>query len=204
MTNFKKYEIGQSLNLQIDFDDFLPAHHFSKKIEQIVSELDISSITASYSQTGQNAYNPRMLLSVIFYGYMTGIRSGRKLESACRRDLVFIYLSKCYRLGKSTLNDFRKNHYAHFESLFLQILSKCEEAGIVNSAISIVDGSKIDANSSKKLSKTKAQLEKWKQCLIEDIAELKKEDMKTSDSNSDLSTVIQIKKKSNKKQKLKL
>lgn len=76
---------------------------------------------------------------------MTGIRRGRKLGSACRRDLAFIYLSKCYRLGKIILNDFRKNHYAHFESLFLQILNKCEEAGIVNSAISIIDGSKIDA-----------------------------------------------------------
>lgn len=197
MANFKKYEIGQSLNLQIDFDEFLPSNHFSRKLEQIVSELDISSILASYSEEGQNAYNPQMLLSIIFYGYMTGMRSGRKLETACRTDLVFIYLSKCYRIGKSTINDFRKDHYIHFASLFAQILQKCIEVGIVDPSISIADGSKIDANSSKKRSKTKVQYEKWQHCLEEDIAELKKAAL--DNSTADLSK--QIKKKSIKKNK---
>ena len=195
MTNFKRYEIGQSLNLQIDFDEFLPSNHFSRKLEQIVSELDISAILVSYSDEGQNAYNPQMLLSIIFYGYMTGIRSGRKLEAACRTDLVFIYLSKCYRIGKSTINDFRKAHYRHFASFFVQILQKCIEAGIVDASISIVDGSKIDANSSKKRSKTKSQYEKWQQCLEKDIAELKKTDLE----NPTLDLSKQIKKKKIKK-----
>ena len=175
MANFKDYEIGQSLNLHIDFDEFLPAHHFARKIEQLVSELDIEDILESYSPTGQKAYDPRMLLSIIFYGYMQGIRSGRKLAAACRTNLVFIYLSKCYRLGKSTINDFRKNHYVHFESLFLQVLQKCQDAGIVDPSVSIIDGSKIDANSSKKYSRTKGQFEKWQECLSRDIAELEKE-----------------------------
>jgi len=198
MANFKEYKIGQSLNLHIDFDEFLPAHHFSRKIEQIVSELDIESILQSYSQEGQKAYNPQMLLSIIFYGYMIGIRSGRKLETACRTDLVFIYLSKCYRLSKSTINDFRKNHYMYFEALFIQVLQKCQDAGIVNPSVSIADGSKIDANSSKKHSKTKNQFEKWQQCLNEDISELEKEVI----DNSTADLLSQLKKKSTRRKKL--
>jgi transposase len=175
MIKFKQYDIEQPLKLKIDFNEFIPKDHLSRKVEEIVSELDVTEIIETYKKNGQKPYHPRMILSIIFYGYMTGIRSGRKLETACRRDLVFIYLSKCYGLGKSTLNDFRKLHYIHFESLFLQVLQKCQQAGLVSSAISIVDGSKISANSSKKRSKTKAQFEKWQQCLEEDIAELKKE-----------------------------
>lgn len=197
-TNFKQYEIGHSLELRIDFDSFLPAHHFSKQIEKIVSELDLSSIYSRYCQAGSKAYHPQMLLSIIFYGYMSGIRSGRKLEAACRRDLVFIYLSRCYQPGKSTINDFRKLHYAQFESLFLQILHKCEEQGLVDTSVSIVDGSKIDANSSKKVSKTKAQFEKWQQCLAQDIDELKKASALCADSTQAQQIATEIKKKKNK------
>lgn len=201
-TNFKEYEIGHSLQLQIDFDSFLPAHHFSKQLEKIVSELDLSSIYSHYSQTGCKAYHPQMLLCVIFYGYISGIRSGRKLEAACRRDLVFIYLSRGHQLGKSTINDFRKLHYAQFESLFLQILHKCEEQGIVDTSVSIVDGSKIDANSSKKRSKTKAQFEKWQQCLAQDIDELKKASALNTDASQAEQLATDLKKKKHKQSRL--
>jgi len=141
MANFKEYKIGQSLNLHIDFDEFLPAHHFSRKIEQIVSELDIESILQSYSQEGQKAYNPQMLLSIIFYGYMIGIRSGRKLETACRTDLVFIYLSKCYRLSKSTINDFSLN----------EDISELEKEVIDNSTADLLSQLKKKSTRRKKL-----------------------------------------------------
>lgn len=200
MTNFKKYEIGQSLKLQIDFDEFLSLNHFGRQIEQIVSELNIDDLLTSYKKEGQNAYHPRMLLSIIFYGYMTGIRSGRKLEASCRTDLVFIYLSKCNRLGKSTINDFRKNHYVHFESLFVQVLQKCQEGGIVDACISIADGSKINANGSKKRSKTKRQFEKWQQCLTEDLTELHQAAAAVNPS-VDLSDSIEKKERQKKKLK---
>ena len=59
----------------------------SKELEKIVSELDITSIESQYSDIGQNAYHPKMLLCIIFYGYTIGIRSGRKLSKACKEKL---------------------------------------------------------------------------------------------------------------------
>lgn len=130
---------------------------------------------AKYSELGQNALHPKLMLCIIFLGYMVGIRSGRKLAQACGEQLPFIYLSKGYHPKQSSINDFRKDNYTHFEDLFLQVLKECQELGLGNASFSIVDGSKMEANSSKSRTKTKAQYEKWLESLSEDIACLEKE-----------------------------
>ena len=68
-----------------------------------------------------------------------------------------------------------KNNFIHFSNLFLQVLTKCEHAGIGKSSFSIVDGSKKEANSAKRRTKNKEQYEKWYQSLLDDIAVLEQE-----------------------------
>jgi transposase len=175
MPNFKSYEIGEGFSLQIDLKDYLGQDHLCQQIEQIVSTLDLSMIESTYSNRGQKAFHPKMLLSIIFYGYTIGVRSGRKLATACTENLAFIYLSKGHQVSKSVLNDFRKNSYQHFSNLFDQVLQKCMAAQLADPSLSIIDGSKIRANSSKRRTKTKAQYEKWQQQLLADIASIEQE-----------------------------
>lgn len=175
MATFKKYDIGEDVSVQLNLSNYLPTDHLCKEIEKITSELDISFIESTYSNLGQNGYHPMMLLSIIFYGYATGIRSGRKLSTACKENLAFIYLSKGHQPCKSVINDFRKAHYQHFPNLFTQVLKKCMSMGLGNPELSIVDGSKMRANSAKKHTKTKEQYEKWQNNLSVDIANLEKE-----------------------------
>ena len=40
---------------------------------------------------GAPAYHPRALLSVWLYGFMTGVRSCRKLEAACRDQIPYLW-----------------------------------------------------------------------------------------------------------------
>ena len=175
MAKFKSYQIGSDHSVVIDISQYLPSDHLSKQVEAIVSDLDTNAIEAKYSDFGQNALHPKLLLSIIFYGYTVGIRTGRKLAKACEEQLPFIYLSKNYRPQKSCINDFRKDNYLHFADLFIQVLKRCQELGLGNASFSIVDGSKEEANSSKSRTKTAAQYEKWQQTLLDDIACLEKE-----------------------------
>ncbi len=175
MAKFKKYETGSDQTFVIDLNDYLPEDHLCKHVERIVFDLDTDAIEAQYSELGQNALHPKLMLSVIFYGYMVGTRSGRKLSEACQEQLPFIYLSKNYRPKKSCINDFRKDNYIHFTDLFVQVLEKCLELGLGDPSFSVVDGSKKEANSSMSRTKTKEQYEKWQQTLLEDIASLEKE-----------------------------
>lgn len=171
---FKKYDIGEEVKVQVNLSNYLPADHLCKQMEGIISEMDINQIKLSYSKMGQNAYHPMMMLNIIFYGYAIGIRSGRKLSSACKEHLAFIYLSKGHQPSKSVINDFRKENYQYFTNLFNQVLNKCMVLGIGDPSLSIVDGSKMRANSSRGKTKTKEQYEKWQKYLIEDIADLEK------------------------------
>lgn len=172
MAKFKKYEGASDYSLQIKLEDYLSTDHLCKQIERIVMDLDTSSIEANYSNRGQNAFHPKMLLSIIFYGYATGIRSGRKLSTACLESLPFIYLSRGYQVSKSVINDFRKLNYNHFSNLFEQVLQRCILENMADSSLSIVDGSKIGANSSKKRTKNKEQYEQWQQFLEQDLQSL--------------------------------
>lgn len=174
MATFKKYDIGESITVQLDLSTYVAKDHLCKQLEQIVSELDTSALEIGYSEIGQRAYHPLMLLCIIFYGYTIGIRSGRKLSNACKEHISFLYLSKGYHPSKSVINDFRKANYKHFKALFIQVLEKCIALELVTPSLSIVDGSKMAANSSKKVTKSQEQYEKWKTHLLEDIASIEK------------------------------
>ncbi len=72
----EKYEIGSDYTVLIDLSKYLSDDHLCRQIEKIVAGLDTSAIEAKYSELGQNALHPKMMLSIIFYGYAVGVRSG--------------------------------------------------------------------------------------------------------------------------------
>lgn len=44
-------------------------------------------------ETGRCAYNPKLLLKVVLFGYSRGMMSSRSLERACVKNATFIVLS---------------------------------------------------------------------------------------------------------------
>jgi transposase len=86
-------------------NEFLPTNHLATVIDEIVEQLDICRIEGRYSEKGQNSYHPKLLLKLLFYGYATGVRSGRKIASKCQTDLAFMYLACMYRPDFRTIND---------------------------------------------------------------------------------------------------
>lgn len=175
MAKFKPYNVDRKLNIKLDINHIISDGHLCKQIEHIVFALDTSKLEDNYSPIGQNALHPKMMLSIVFYGYATGVRSGRKLSTACQENLPFIYLSKGYFPKKTVLNEFRRKNYMYFHDLFVQVLNMANQQGIGDFTCSIVDGTKIGANSSKKRTKNKEQFGKWKTSLLEDISEIEKE-----------------------------
>lgn len=175
MAKFKPYNVDRKLNINLDINHIISNTHLCKQIECIVSSLDTSEIEDTYSPIGQNGLHPKMMLSIIFYGYATGIRSGRKLSTSCQENLPFIYLSKGYFPKKTVLNEFRRKNYLYFHDLFVQVLKIADQQGIGDFTFSIGDGTKIEANSSKHRTKNKEQFGKWRASLLEDISEIEKE-----------------------------
>ena len=60
--------------------DWLPEKHLARFVVEIVEQIDLRHLKASYSGRGSQPYNPEMLVALLFYGYATGVFSSRKLE----------------------------------------------------------------------------------------------------------------------------
>lgn len=174
MSKFKPYEIGKVKGWTLDVATILPEDHIAYKVEALVNKLDTTKIEANYSKLGSHGLHPKLLLSVIFLGYIQGIRSGRKLATACSEHIAYIYLSKSYCPKKTLLNDFRKANVSYFKDYFLQFLWMFDRSER-DASTSIYDGSKIGANASKYQSRTKKTYSNWLGHLEEDIASIEEE-----------------------------
>lgn len=108
-------------------------------------------IEQTYSPDGQHAYHPKMLIKVLVYGYSIGIRSSRKLADRLNEDIVFMRLSSRQTPDFRTIADFRKDRLIDVKSLFIQVLSLCQELGLVRVGKVCLDGSKIKADANRML-----------------------------------------------------
>ncbi len=99
--------------------------------------------------TGAPAYAPSVLLSVWLYGFMSGVRSSRKLEGACRDQLPFLWLTGCQQPDHNTLWRFYEGHRVRLRRLLRRTVRTAVGAGLVALAVQAVDGTKVAANAAK-------------------------------------------------------
>ena len=128
-----------------------------------------------YSFLGQRTYHPKLLLSVLFYGYATGVRSSRKTEERCLSDHIYMYLMQCYTPDHRTISDFRKNNLKEIEKYFVDIVRIFSKLGYANIGKIYIDGTKLKGNASAKRTKDRAGFEKWLSEIEEEIAKILKE-----------------------------
>ena len=56
-------------------------------------------------ETGAPAYDPKILLKIVFYAYARGILSSREIERACQENVMFMALSANTRPHFTTIAD---------------------------------------------------------------------------------------------------
>jgi hypothetical protein len=69
--------------------DWLPEKHPARFVVEIVEQLDLQPLKASYCGRGSKPYNPETLVALLFYGYATGVFSSRKLERSTYDSVAF-------------------------------------------------------------------------------------------------------------------
>jgi hypothetical protein len=104
------------------------------------------------------AYDPKVLLKIVLYGYSKGMVSSRKLEEACRRHVVFMALSADTRPHFTTIAGFVAELEREIVELFRDVLLYCDELGLIGKEHFAVDGCKLPSNASKQWSGTHAEL----------------------------------------------
>ncbi len=148
---FKPFHQNQNLLLPPSFADFLGDSHAAVILAEFMADLNTAALEQSYHNTngGSSAYHPVMLLSVLVYAYMNSIFSSRQIAKKLRQDLAFMYLAGNQTPDFRTLARFRKDKGNMLESVFVQVVHKAKDLGLVSFGTCSLDGTKIYANASK-------------------------------------------------------
>ena len=175
MPKFKEYHQGQMMLMPPSLEEKVAHDHLARYISQVVDELDTSKIEAGYSELGCPGYHPKMLIKLLLYGYSTGVRSSRRIQRASREDVVFMWLAGMQEPDFRTISDFRKDRLKDIKDIFRQVLEICYELGMVRCGKVSIDGTKIEANSSRYKLTYRKTLEKSKAKYEEKVEEILKE-----------------------------
>lgn len=129
--------------------DWLPTGHLARFVVEIVEQLDLRSLKASYAGRGSQPYNPQMLVALLFYGYATGVFSSRKLERSTYDSVAFRYIAANAHPDHDTIAVFRRRFLPQLNELFAQILLIAHQMNVLKLGGVSLDGSKVKANASK-------------------------------------------------------
>ena len=134
-------------------DELLPLNHPARFVGEFVGALDRGGwaelgVDIDGDVLGAPAYHPRALLSVWLYGFMTGVRSCRKLEVACRDQIPYLWLTGWQHPDHNTLWRFYRGHRQAMRKLFERTVRTAVAMELVDLAVQAVDGTKVVANAS--------------------------------------------------------
>jgi transposase len=161
MARFVPYDLNQTKLIPLAYADQIVEGSFEFALNDIVEHhLDLSVFDHRYvnDHTGRLAYDPRVLLKVVLYGYYKGIISSRSLAEACQRNVIFMALSADSRPHFTTIAAFVRELQHEITSLFRDVLLFASELGLIGREHFAVDGCKLPSNASKKWSGTHSEL----------------------------------------------
>ena len=163
--------------------DWLPEGHLARFVVEIVEQLDLGSLKKSYAGRGSQPYNPEMLVSLLYYGYATGVFSSRKLERNTYDSVAFRYVAANTHPDHDTIATFRRRFSPQLKECFVQILLIANQMKLLKLGSVSLDGSKIKANASKHKALSYEHACKLEAQLKSEVAELlkKAEDADRSD-----------------------
>jgi transposase len=149
--NFKPCDRGQELLLPPSLRDWLPADHFAWFLLDSVAELDLSAFYGAYRADGHGraAYEPSMMVGLVLYAYATNERSARGIERHCRDDVAYRVVTANVVPDHATIARFLVRHERPLAGLFASVLRLCDRAGLVESRVVAIDGTKMLANANR-------------------------------------------------------
>ncbi len=162
--------------------DWLPERHLARYVAEVVESLDLSEIERAYGGSGSTAYHPATLMSLLIFGYATGVFSSRKIERATYDSVAFRYLASNRHPDHDTLASFRRNFGSQFEAIFVEVLQIAHANQLSQFGTVSLDGTKIHANASRHSALSYEHTGKLEAQLKQDVQELIKEAEKADQS----------------------
>ena len=148
--NSKDYTLIQSgyqLVLPLKLESIIPSDDKVRLLSQFVEDLDLTDLYRTYDRVRKSSVTPKQMLKVVLYAAMNRLYSSRDIESACKRDINFMFLLEgAPAPDHATVARFK---YLHFPIVSETYLSAMSEWLYLHGEISghdiFIDGTKIES-----------------------------------------------------------
>ena len=192
----------QSVLFPDTLDDYIDEENPVRFIDALVDSLDLGAMgftRATPLDEGRPPYDPADLLKLYLYGYLNKVRSTRRLEHECQRNVEVMWLMGKLAPDFKTIADFRRDNVDHIRPVFRQLVALCKRLDLLDNKLVAIDGSKFRAVNSPKRHFTQESLKEYLATLDEKIArylrELDENDKKEAQEDHLPARVPDLKKK---------
>lgn len=148
----------------VTLDDLIPEDHVCRVIDAFVSRLEMEQLgflRAEAAETGRPGYDPRDLLKLYLYGYLQQVRSSRRLEAECQRNVEVMWLLGRLRPDHKSIAEFRRLHRDAVVQTGAELIAFARSVGLVKGEWIAIDGSKFRAVSSQDSVHERLALERY-------------------------------------------
>jgi transposase len=118
----------------VTLEELIPADHVCRVLDAFVDRLDMQKLgfqRAEAAETGRPGYDPRDLLKLYLYGYLQQIRSSRRLESECQRNLELMWLLRRLRPDHKSIAEFRRMHRQAVTDAGAELVKFARSVGLI-------------------------------------------------------------------------
>lgn len=153
MSYIRGEDRGQAALLPSAIEDYVAADAPVRVIDAFVDGLDVRELGFGRSVpavTGRPPYDPRDLLKLYVYGYLNEVRSSRRLERECSRNVELMWLLRRLAPDFKTIADFRRDNGAAIVGACRAFVLFCRDQGLFTARLVALDGSKFRAAASAK------------------------------------------------------
>ncbi|HEX6746469.1 MAG TPA: IS1182 family transposase [Longimicrobium sp.] len=164
-------------------DDYVAEENEVRVIDAFVEGLDPVKLEikrAMPARLGAPGYHPRDLLKLYVYGYLNRIRSSRRLERECHRNVEVMWLLRRLSPDHKTIAEFRRENVGALKQVWREFTLLCGELDLFGRELSFIDGTKIQAVNGKDRNFTVERLKKLlpriEERIGEYLAELERQD----------------------------
>jgi len=142
---------GYQLKLPLNIETVIPSDDSVRLLSQLVEDMDLAALYATYQRQRNLAATPRQMLKIVLYAAMNRLYSSRDIESACRRDINFMFLLEgAPAPDHATIARFKSLHLARCS---IELLAQMSEwlylAGEISGHDLFIDGTKIESRANK-------------------------------------------------------
>lgn len=153
---------NQAVLFPESLDEYVAADSPVRLIDAFADRLDMSALgfqRVEPDDMGRPAYDPRVLLKVLIYGYFYGARSSRRMERECKVNVEVMWLTGKLTPDHNTLSEFRKSNIRCMKPMFREFNRFCLRMDMFRLDYVSIDGSKFRAVNSKDRNFTLSKLD---------------------------------------------